>query len=210
MTQRTRCGRMVVGSLIGGCVSALVFGLSAGAALANGPIVTLTNNADGSGTFAQTENLAKTATFPDMVTFSLTVDGSAAPGSPLLRSVSDTAGADLTGCNALDGTPIKPPLTCTFTLALTGPMSQPLTDTVTVVYAGGDVRQANSTIEFPALTVAKSSTTTFVGAIGQVVPYSYTVTNTGTTALTGVSLSDNNTDSAPSCPAMTLALGASM
>jgi hypothetical protein len=40
---------MVVGSLIGGCVSALVFGLSAGAALANGPIVTLTNNADGSG-----------------------------------------------------------------------------------------------------------------------------------------------------------------
>jgi hypothetical protein len=42
------------------------------------------------------------------------------------------------------------------------------------------------------------------------VPYSYTVTNTGTTALSGIALTDNNTDSAPSCPSTTLALGASM
>jgi hypothetical protein len=60
------------------------------------------------------------------------------------------------------------------------------------------------------MTLAKSSTTQFVGAIGQVVPYSYTVTNTGTTALSGISLADNNTDAAPTCPSTTLALGGSM
>ncbi|MCB2178278.1 DUF11 domain-containing protein, partial [bacterium] len=60
-------------------------------------------------------------------------------------------------------------------------------DTVTVI---------NAT---PAMTVAKSSTTTTVTAADQVVPYSYTVTNTGDVTLTNVTLADDNTDAAPAC-----------
>ncbi len=51
----------------------------------------------------------------------------------------------------------------------------------------------------PSMTVAKSSTTTDVTAAGQIVPYSYLLTNTGNVTLTGISLSDDNTDAAPVC-----------
>jgi hypothetical protein len=103
-------------------------------------------------------------------------------------------------------------VTCTYTITLSGAQSSTFADTVTLVYSGAglDRRQSTSTIDFPAMTLAKSSTTQFVGAIGQVVPYSYLVTNTGTTALTGITLSDNNTDAAPVCPSTTLALNGSM
>ena len=40
----------------------------------------------------------------------------------------------------------------------------------------------------PSLTVAKSSTTTDVTAAGQIVPYSYLLTNTGNLTLTGIRL----------------------
>ena len=54
------------------------------------------------------------------------------------------------------------------------------------------------------------STTTLVVAPGQVVPYSYLITNTGTVTVTGISLADNNVDATPSCPASSLAVAASM
>jgi hypothetical protein len=76
--------------------------------------------------------------------------------------------------------------------------------------AGGDILSNTSTVNFPGMTLDKSSTTTLVTAAGQVVPYSYLVTNTGTSDLSGISLADNNTDAAPSCPFTTLAVGASM
>lgn len=59
----------------------------------------------------------------------------------------------------------------------------------------------------PLLTVVKTSTTSQVSATGPV-PYSYRVTNTGNINLTGISLSDDNTDAAVSCPGTTLAPGA--
>ena len=57
----------------------------------------------------------------------------------------------------------------------------------------------------PSLTVEKSSTTISVTVAGQVVPYSYLLTNTGNVTLTGISLSDDNTDAVPVCGATTLA-----
>ena len=61
----------------------------------------------------------------------------------------------------------------------------------------------------PALTIDKTSTTTEVTAVGQVVPYSYTVRNTGNVALSGLTLADDNTDAVPVCPVTSLAPGAS-
>ena len=56
-----------------------------------------------------------------------------------------------------------------------------------------------------ALTIDKTSTTTLVTAAGQVVDYSYLVTNTGNVTLTGVTVTDVTVD-APgvSCPTDTL------
>jgi LPXTG-site transpeptidase (sortase) family protein len=61
----------------------------------------------------------------------------------------------------------------------------------------------------PAMTVAKSSTTSSLSAPGTV-SYSYLVTNSGDVTLTGISLSDNNDNNDVSCPSATLASGANM
>ncbi len=53
--------------------------------------------------------------------------------------------------------------------------------------------------QLPSLTVDKTSTTTDVTVVGQIVPYSYLLTNTGNVTLTGISLVDDNTDAAPVC-----------
>ena len=60
-----------------------------------------------------------------------------------------------------------------------------------------------------SLSVVKSSTTASLSA-PQTVTYSYLVTNTGNVTLTGIALTDNNDDDTMSCPATTLAPGASM
>ena len=58
------------------------------------------------------------------------------------------------------------------------------------------------------MALKKSSSTTLITAAGQVVPYgSYLISNTGSVALTGISLADNKTDSPPLCPATSLAVG---
>jgi len=53
------------------------------------------------------------------------------------------------------------------------------------------------------ITLTKSTTSTGYGEAGQTVPYSYLVTNTGTTTLTGISVSDNKNP--VGCPSSTLA-----
>ena len=68
----------------------------------------------------------------------------------------------------------------------------------------------------PALTIVKSSTTTAITTVGQVVPYSFLVTNTGNVTLTSVTVTDtqvlpslNGSLSAITCVTTTLAAGAS-
>ena len=48
----------------------------------------------------------------------------------------------------------------------------------------------SNTTEVAALNVVKSSTTTSVTAVGQVVPYTFTVTNTGNVTLNGITVTD--------------------
>src|SRR5262249_3030354 len=60
----------------------------------------------------------------------------------------------------------------------------------------------------PALTVANASLTSRLSA-PQAVGYDYVVTNTGNVTLTGIGLVDDNAG-AVTCPAATLAVGASM
>src|SRR5207245_1876531 len=58
----------------------------------------------------------------------------------------------------------------------------------------------------PAATLAKViSGGDPYAAVGDVVSYGYTLTNTGNVTLSAVSVSDDNTDAAPSCDASTLA-----
>jgi uncharacterized repeat protein (TIGR01451 family) len=49
----------------------------------------------------------------------------------------------------------------------------------------------------PSIHVVKSSTTASINAAGQVVPYTFTVTNTGNVTLTGITVSDSRCDAAP-------------
>ena len=57
-----------------------------------------------------------------------------------------------------------------------------------------------------SITLTKSTTSSGYGAAGQTIPYSYLVTNTGTTTLTGVGVSDDLVPTV-SCPSGTLAPG---
>src|SRR5205823_930622 len=61
------------------------------------------------------------------------------------------------------------------------------------------------TQQTPTLTVVKSSTTTSITAAGQVVTYTYALSNVGNVTSNNIALSDNNVDATPSCPSSSLA-----
>ena len=52
-------------------------------------------------------------------------------------------------------------------------------------------------VQSPAIAVVKSSTTASITTAGQVVPYTFTVTNTGNVTLTGITVSDPKCGAAP-------------
>ena len=56
-----------------------------------------------------------------------------------------------------------------------------------------------------SLSLSKSTTSTGYGAAGQSIPYSYLVTNTGTTTVSSIGISDNKIASGITCPDSTLA-----
>ena len=83
---------------------------------------------------------------------------------------------------------------------------------------GDPVTSGASPLAIPAasITVVKATTTTSISFVGQSVPFTFTVTNTGFTPLTSVSVADFRGTSpsgtllaAPTCPSATLAAGAS-
>jgi uncharacterized repeat protein (TIGR01451 family)/LPXTG-motif cell wall-anchored protein len=61
----------------------------------------------------------------------------------------------------------------------------------------------------PALSIVKSSATTAILTIGEVVPYTFTVTNTGNITMSDVSVTDPNVSDVSFCPPFTLDPGAS-
>ena len=70
--------------------------------------------------------------------------------------------------------------------------------------AGNDCNETTS-VALPALTLDKSTTTTVYSAVGQVIPYSYLVTNTGNVALTSaISVVDDKivSPNTVACPAL--------
>jgi uncharacterized repeat protein (TIGR01451 family) len=76
----------------------------------------------------------------------------------------------------------------------------PIVNSATVDTDQTDPASASATTTIsqgPALEVAKSSTTTSITAAGQVVPYTFSLTNTGNVSLTGISVSDPACDAAP-------------
>ena len=58
--------------------------------------------------------------------------------------------------------------------------------------------------EEPALSIVKSSSTVTIPPVGQTIPYSFLVTNTGNVTMAGIAVTDPNT-SGVSCPVATLA-----
>jgi hypothetical protein len=217
---RKRCstGVLVLLLLIGAVATALIgAGSGASAPIGNHPSVTKDNDANHDGTYSDTENVPKNVTYPWVVTYRLTID--AGSFSHKIVAISDDLTSNLTSsaspsCASLINTTISAgtSVQCYYDVSLAGAGVAPVVNTATIVWdsGGGDTSSNTSTVNFPSLSLQKSSTTTLVVAPGQVVPYSYVVTNTGTVAVTGISLSDNNVDGAPSCPASSLAIAASM
>ncbi len=73
---------------------------------------------------------------------------------------------------------------------------------------------SSATVHVAQISVVKSSSTQDIQSVGQVVPYTFVVTNSGTTTLTDVSVDDtqsapslNSSLSSISCPSTTLAAG---
>jgi uncharacterized repeat protein (TIGR01451 family) len=144
-------------------------------------------------------------------------------------AVSNTGNVTLTNVAVTD--PLVSPITCPSgnnpILSLAPGASETCTGSYTIVQADIDAGQrdnigtgdsdqtgpvtAPETVPLgqnPAMTVEKSSGTTLISAPGAV-SYGYLVTNTGNQTLTGISLSDDNTDAAVSCPGTSLAPGGS-
>jgi hypothetical protein len=176
------------------------------------PTLTKDVDANGDGIFHDSENVAKNVSYPLTVTYRLTI--TAGVLNHVIVSIVDSTTNNIGSCQALVGTTILAgsTTTCTYTEVLSQAGTSTFVNTATLTYDGGgnDVLSNNSNVDFPGMSLDKSSTTTLVTSAGQVVPYSYLVTNTGTSVLTGISLVDNNTDAAPVCPATTLAVAASM
>lgn len=61
---------------------------------------------------------------------------------------------------------------------------------------------------FPAMTADKATTATNYTSVGQVIPYTYVITNTGNTQIDAIAVADNRIP-VVSCPVTTLAVGAS-
>jgi hypothetical protein len=196
----------------------VLVGVGSAAADSAKPTITKDVAAANDGVWADTENVPKTVSYPWTVTYRLTIFGGTAPG-PLgsfheIVSITDSTTSDIGDCQLLVGTIINnnQTVTCTYTETLAEAGTSPFVNAATLTYdsGGNDVASNTATVNFPGMTLDKSSTTTVITASGQVVPYSYLVTNTGTSALTGISLVDDKTDAPPTCPATTLAVGGSM
>src|SRR3954447_1146694 len=219
-TRRTHTRLLAVCAALG--LSALTLMLTTATASAatapTKPSLQKDNDANRDGVFTDTENVPKGATYPFAVTYRLTI-AAGTFSSHLLNGISDDltmtliSSAKSPSCASLIGTtiPAGSTTTCYYDILVAGPTPVPLVNTATIHWDSGlDTASNTSTVDFPALSLEKSSTTSLVTAVGQVVPYSYVVRNTGSVTVSGIAVSDDNTDGAPSCPQASLVPAASM
>src|SRR6266508_1869450 len=178
-------------------------------------------------TFNDTQNNPSLSIDKSSTTTSITAAGQVVPYSYL---VTNTGNVSLTGVTVTDSKADAPGVSCPqTTLAVGANMTCTASHTVTQAAIDDAVNLSNTgiadsdqtgpaqdSLDIPiaqsaSLSIDKSSTTTSITAAGQVVPYSYLVTNTGNVSLTGVTVTDSKAD-APgvSCPQTTLAVGANM
>ncbi len=92
-------------------------------------------------------------------------------------------------------------VTNTATASGTDPMGSTVTSAPSSV-------TVNATSAFSSISLNKSTTSTGYGAAGDTIPYSYAVTNTGTTTLNGIAVNDDHVASV-NCPQSSLGGGAS-
>jgi hypothetical protein len=210
---------LLFGALIIGAALISSVGGTAASAAGTPPSITKDNDANHDGIYSDTENVPKNVSYPWTVTYRLTIN--TGTFNHTIQSITDSLTTNLSSSSASPSCSsftlpmfmaANSQLTCFYDIVVQNAGSLPLVNTASTTWdsGGGDTKSNTSTVNFPAMTLQKSSSTTLVTGPGQVVPYSYVVTNTGTSVLTGVSLSDDNTDAAPSCPASSLAVGASM
>ena len=213
----SRLARFALPIVLLAAVAGVVGCFSVGSASADLAKPTIAKDVDANGDpiFSDTENVPKTVTYPWTVTYRLTVHRPGPSGAfHTIVGIPDSTTSDIGSCGLLAGTTINNNQTieCTYTETFAQAGTSTFVNTATLTYdsGGNDVLSNDSNVDFPGMTLDKSSTTTLITSAGQVVPYSYLVSNTGTSVLTGISLVDNNTDAAPSCPATTLAVAGSM
>lgn len=183
----------------------------------SGTDIAIENDANHDGVFSNVENVAKNATYPYTVTYRLTL--TAGTTTTTVKTITDSTTSSLTSsrapsCSSLINASFAAltTATCYYDATITAPGAAPLVNTATLTFNGGgrDSAYDSSAVNFPSLTIDKSSSVSVVTSVGQVVPYSYLVTNTGTSSLSGIAVSDTNVDAAPVCPQSTLAVGGVM
>jgi hypothetical protein len=212
---------VVLAALVVGAVLVSGFGGTTASGAINGtpPSIAKDNDANHDGVYNDTENVPKNVSYPWTVTYRLTINSGTF--SHKLQSITDSLTSNLSSSNASPSCSsftlpytiaANSTLICYYDVVLQGPSTSPLVNTATTTWDNGgmDAKSNTSTVNVPSMTLQKSSSTTLVTGLGQVVPYSYLVTNTGTGTLSGISLADNNTDAPPACPSTTLAVGGSM
>ncbi len=139
-----------------------------------------------------------TVSAPGTITYTIVVanTGNVSLTSPVLTDPFATTGPTLTGGDTDSDGVLDVGETWTYTASHAVTQAEIDAGTALVNTASVDTDQttpltddATTTVaQTPALTVDKTSTTTSVTTVGQVVPYSYTVTNTGNVTITGLAL----------------------
>src|SRR5437867_2070052 len=196
----------------------------------NTPNISVVKDNDGNRDtfFTDNETLPANAVYPYTVTYKVSITNSG--GSGTISSISDdktgsltltantTAPAGASSCASLIATTIGYSVskTCYYDVTFANANAAQVINHVTVTVtspAGNSQGTDTATVnfpQFPILTLAKSANPTTYSAVGQVITYTYTITNGGNMTLDGpFSVSDDKQPTV-SCPTGSLAPGASI
>ena len=130
------------------------------------PTITKDVDANNDAVFSNTENVPKTVTYPWTVTYRLTIFGGTAPGPSgafhTIVGISDSTTCDIgiVDCWRYDHKQQRPSNARTPRVRQAGTSTFVNTATLTYDSGGNDVLSNDSNVDFPGMTLDKSSTTT--------------------------------------------------